>query len=270
MQLYYISDDQRRFSGVCMHSLPVVNGCPPSLFYCQSFYGRHGEPWKHRIYRFKVLLTTWKHWLKNHKDKDEYHLHYDKILTLLDTDNLSPQGCFSLIKRRLENIVLLTVSTEGSITCSFYHEKWGNPIIDNSMKSICLTGFGEKAFPTLIKTDEVLSSSDNEILVPSWEDFMKIDSEKDIKNLKIKFLKKVNSFALLPPFLSSILLDLTKHFPNYYLLSFVKALRQAEKNALKDNDLDNIERTKLFHDTFVFLWALENETVSKLVKRSKS
>ncbi len=189
------------------------------------------------------LSTTWKHWLKNHKDKDEYHLHYDKILTLLDTDNLSPQGCFSLIKRRLENIVLLTVSTEGSITCSFYHEKWGNPIIDNSMKSICLTGFGEKAFPTLIKTDEVLSSSDNEILVPSWEDFI---------------------------FLSSILLDLTKHFPNYYLLSFVKALRQAEKNALKDNDLDNIERTKLFHDTFVFLWALENETVSKLVKRSKS
>ena len=90
------------------------------------------------------------------------------------------------------------------------------------MKSICLTGFREKAFPTLIETDEVLLSSDNKILVSSWEDFMKIDSEKDIKNLKTKVSKKVKSIALLSPFLTSILLDLTKHFPNYYLLSFVK------------------------------------------------
>ena len=216
------------------------------------------------------ISTTWKHWLKNHKDNDEYHFHYDKILTLLDTDNLSPQGCFNLIERRMENIVLLTASTEGAINCSFYHERWGNPILDESMKSICLTGFGEKAFPTLIETDKVLLSSDNEILVPSWEDFMKIDSEKDIKNLKITTWRKVKSFALLPPFLTNILLDLTKHFPNYYLLSFVKALRQAEKNALKVNDSDNIEKMKLFHDTFIFLWALDDEKVSSIIKRSKS
>ena len=69
------------------------------------------------------LSTTWKHWLKNHRNDDKYHLFYDKILTLLDTDNLSPQGCFNLIERRLENMILLTVSTEGSITPLFYHEK---------------------------------------------------------------------------------------------------------------------------------------------------
>ena len=70
------------------------------------------------------LSTTWKHWLKNHRNDDKYHLFYDKILTLLDTDNLSPKGSFNLIKRRLENMIVLMVSTEGSITSSFYHEKW--------------------------------------------------------------------------------------------------------------------------------------------------
>ena len=109
------------------------------------------------------LSSTWKHWLKNHKSNDKYDLHYDKILTLLNTDILSPQGCFDLIERRLENMVLLTVSTEGSITSSFYHEKWGNPILDESIVSICLTGFGEKAFPTMIETDKVLSSSNEEL-----------------------------------------------------------------------------------------------------------
>ena len=91
------------------------------------------------------LSSTWKHWLKNHKNNDKYHLYYDKILNLLDTENLSPQGCFSLIERRLENMILITASTEGSITSSFYHEKWGNPILDESEISICLTGFGGRA-----------------------------------------------------------------------------------------------------------------------------
>ena len=40
------------------------------------------------------LSTTWKHWLKNHKNNDKYHLHYDRILSLLDTESLSPQVCF--------------------------------------------------------------------------------------------------------------------------------------------------------------------------------
>ena len=214
--------------------------------------------------------TTWKHWLKNHEKNDEYHLHYGKILTLFDTDNLSPQGCFDLIEKGLDNIIMLTVSLEGSIIPSFYHRKWGNPILDESLISICLTGFGEKAYPTVIETDIVLSSTDEKLLVPSWEDFMKADSEKDLINLKPSVEKKVKSFALLPPFFMRILLDLTKHFPRYYLLSFIKSLRQAIKNAEKENDFDNLERVKLFHDTFVFLWGLDDKDVSKFIKRSKS
>ena len=71
------------------------------------------------------LSTTWKHWLKNMKFMihDMCHLHYKKIRILLDTENLSPQGCFDLIKRRLETIILLTGSEEGFIILSFYHEK---------------------------------------------------------------------------------------------------------------------------------------------------
>jgi len=216
------------------------------------------------------LSTTWKHWLKNHKDNEEHHIHYDKILNLLDTKTLSPQGCFNLIERRLENTILLTVSTEDSIVCSFYHERFGNPILDDSLKSICLTGFGEKAFPTLIETDKVLRCSDDPYLVPSWEDFMKIESEADIKNLRPSKLKKVKSFALLPPFFTSILLDLTKHFPRYYLLSFIKALKVAEKNAIKDEDNENLKNMKLFHDTFVFLWGIEDEKITMQIRRSKS
>ena len=102
----------------------------------------------------------------------------------MDTENLSPQGCFDKIERKLENIILLMISIEGSITLSFYHEKWGNPILDESIISICLTGFGEKAFPTMIETDEVLTCTENEHLVPSWDQFMSIDSEKDLINLK--------------------------------------------------------------------------------------
>ena len=112
--------------------------------------------------------TTWKHWLKNHEKNNEYMDFYEKIIDLLDTDNLSPQGCFDKIDRKLESLVLLTVSTENNLICSFCHEKWGDPILDDSLMSICLTGFGERAFPTKIETDKVIISFDKEFLVPSW------------------------------------------------------------------------------------------------------
>ena len=59
----------------------------------------------------------------NHKNNDKYNFHYNRTLTILDTENLSLQGCFDQIERRLENMILLTVSTEGLVTLSFHHEK---------------------------------------------------------------------------------------------------------------------------------------------------
>ena len=149
-------------------------------------------------------------------------------------------------------------------------KKWGNPILDESEISICLTGFKERAFPTMIEMNTVLMSTNDKYLVPSWEQFMSVDSEKDLINLKPSNEKKVKSFALLPSFLMRILLHLTKHFPRYYLLSFIKSLKQAIKIAKEENNFDNLERVKLFHDTFVFLWGLDDEKISKHIKRSKS
>ncbi len=91
-------------------------------------------------------------------------LHYDKIINLLDTENLFPERCFEKIDKKLESLVVLMLSTENNLTCSFCHKKWGNPISDSSFLSICLTGFGEKAFPTKIETDQVLISSENKYL----------------------------------------------------------------------------------------------------------
>ena len=88
--------------------------------------------------------------------------------------------------------------------------------------------------------------------------------------LKPSVQKKIKSFALLPPFLMRILLDLTKHFPRYYLLRFIKLLKQAIQNIEKENNFDNLERVKLFHDTFIFLWSIDIENTSKFIKRSKS
>ena len=131
-------------------------------------------------------------------------MHYDKILNLFDTENLSLQGCLSLIERRLENIILFTTSMEGSITSLFYYEKWGNHILDESEISICLTGFGERAFPTMIETNTVHMSTHDKHLVRSWEQFMSVNSEKDLINLKPSTEKKVKIFALLLQFFMRI------------------------------------------------------------------
>ena len=52
------------------------------------------KPKHHLPFEKMILFTTWRNWSKNHKDNDQYNLHFDKSLTLLDTDTLSPQGCY--------------------------------------------------------------------------------------------------------------------------------------------------------------------------------
>ena len=99
------------------------------------------------------VSTTWKHWLKNHEQNEKYSDNFDKVVSIMDTDKLSPQGCFDQIKRTFENIILLTLSTENSIISSFYHEKYGNRILGESITAIGLCGFSEEAFPIKLEIE---------------------------------------------------------------------------------------------------------------------
>ena len=66
------------------------------------------------------MSTTWKHWLKNHANNERNSDNFEKIVTIMDTEKFSPQGCFDLIERSFENMVLLTLySKENSITSTF-------------------------------------------------------------------------------------------------------------------------------------------------------
>ena len=98
-------------------------------------------------------------------------------MIFLHTENSSPQGYYCLIERKLKNLIFPTASKEWSIAPPFYHEIWGNLIVDKSMMLICLTGFGEKYFPAMIEIDAVLSSTNMVYLVPSWDDSIKVDFE---------------------------------------------------------------------------------------------
>ena len=106
------------------------------------------------------ISTTWKHWLKNHENNKKYSDNFDIVVSIMDTNKLSPQGCFDQIDRRFENIVLLTLSTENSIISSFYHEKYGNRILGESITAIGLCGFGEEAFPIKLEIENVLKCTD--------------------------------------------------------------------------------------------------------------
>ena len=212
-----------------------------------------------------LTSTTWKHWLKNHVNNTIYSDNFEKIVTMMDTEKLSPQGCFDLIERRFENIVLLTFSTEDSITSTFFHERYGNIILGESLTSIGLCGFGEEAFPVKIETENVLKSTDEEIEVPSWDDFMDIKNEQQLKNLKTSVKKKVKSFAYLPPFLTDVLLDLKDHSALNYLDTFIRILKSPVNNAKKDQDFEMLNNLKTCHDILIFLWVVvfKTEVISK-------
>ncbi len=115
----------------------------------------------------------------------------------MDTEKYSPlEGCFNLIDRRFENIVFFTLSTENSITSTFFHEKYWDIILGDILTSIGLCGFGEVAFPVKIDTETVLKRLEEELEVPSWDNFMKYEFEKYLKNLKVSAKKKNKEFCV--------------------------------------------------------------------------
>ena len=69
-------------------------------------------------------------------------LHYDKIINLLNPENLSSQGCFDKIDTKLESLVLLTVSTENNLICFFCYEKWGKPNVRFNLNTNLFHRFG--------------------------------------------------------------------------------------------------------------------------------
>ena len=180
-----------------------------------------------------IVSTTWKHWFKNHDKNEIYSDNFDKVVSIMNTDKLSPEGCFDQIERRFENIILLTLSTENSIISSFYHEKHGNRILGESITAIGLCGFGEEAFPIKLEINNVLKCTEKEFEVPSWDEFINLKEVKDIVNLKRNMKKKIKSFAYLPPFLTEVLLDLKYHSADKYLLAFIRTLLVPIKIALK-------------------------------------
>ena len=100
----------------------------------------------------------------------------------------------------VKNIALLTLSTEDSIISTFFHERYEDIVLGKSLTLIGLCGFGEVAFPVKIDTDTNLKSSEEELDIPSWEDFIKCTIESDLRELKVSVKEKVKSFAYLPPY----------------------------------------------------------------------
>ena len=46
-----------------------------------------------------IVSTTWKHWLKNHDKNEVYSDNFDKVVSIMNTDKLSSEGCFDQICR---------------------------------------------------------------------------------------------------------------------------------------------------------------------------
>ena len=190
---------------------------------------------------------------------------------MMDTEKLSPQGCFDLIERRFENIVLLTGLTENCITSIYFYERYGNIILGESFILIALCGFGKETFPVKIETVNVLKSTDEEIEVPSWDDFMDVKIEQQLKNLKTTVKTKAKSFAYLPPFFTDGLLDLKYHSALNNLDTFIRILKSPVNKAKKDQDFDMLNDLKACHEILVFLWAVvfKPEVISKSYVKNK-
>ena len=151
------------------------------------------------------MSNTWSIYLKNHGTYKAYNQNCGSISTLIKPKDSAITNFWLLCEN--PTLALMTINQLGpqiqtAHSCSIL----GNTLTNSTTRFMGLTGFGKKAIPIQFDHKNIFPPTSTATPVPTFQDLMKIKTTKDIEELdhtNQTNKRKVKSFCVLPPFLTS-------------------------------------------------------------------
>ena len=193
------------------------------------------------------MILSWKEFLLSHADNTEYNKISDEIQMLIDPKNTAENNFRTLMEH--PTLILISKGCSGKdIQASFYHTIHKTKLIGGENENIALLGFGSRACPMKIDIKDTFSITKIK-KHPSFEQIMQCRSYDDIQNLNPNSIDMktgdLEAHALLPPFLTKVLLDLEEFDAQNILLAFIKAIvKQKWLLFPSDSDVESIHSDK--------------------------
>ena len=171
------------------------------------------------------MSNTWSTYLKNHGTYKAYNQNCGSISTIIKPKD-SVIANFRLLCEN-PTLVLMTMNQLGpQIQTSHSFSIIGNTLTNTPPRLMGLTGFGDRAIPIQFDDKNIFPPPSTATPAPTFQDLIKIRTIKDTEELiqtNQNNKKKIKSFCVLPPFLTSHLYSGIND-PKQILVNFVQAI----------------------------------------------
>ena len=135
-------------------------------------------------------------------------------------------------------IVCLTKGSENEMQATFCHSILRKSFTDKKPTCLALTGFGSRAIAIRLAPWEIFDSKP-ERKVPPFREMLKCQKEEDVRALKGE-KKKIDNYAIIPPFLASELFDEDELNPMKIFLKMLKQTRRLiKKTSIGEKETDD-------------------------------
>ena len=241
------------------------------------------------------LYLSWKHYLRLHPFCEEFNQNAEKIQEL--TDPTEPNESYHKLQEYNSLVCLTKTPFTNEIQATFLHDRVKEAFKNDATNYLALCGFGTKARAVKLNPHLIFSRSPQAQKVPDFKSFMDCDNLDKVNNLKAGNKKeKIESFAILPPFLTEELFENDNMEANNLLLKFIGKIKDLREPEIREEnndstsglqldleDIGNISyeeeedeekhekdnekkepnwefEEKAFHKPLIFLWGVINES----------
>lgn len=164
--------------------------------------------------------------MKSHPTNADYNKHLASLQTLIpDTEN-ETNSFRHLTDSKF--IICMTKGSDNEVQATFCHSIVRKSFKDKSPTYLALTGFGTRAMAVRMNPKEIFQAT-TEKKVPDFKEILKCEKEGDLATLTKSNRRRVDNYALIPPYLATELFDDDEISPMSALLKMVKKTRRLIK-----------------------------------------
>ena len=183
------------------------------------------------------MILSWSDYLRSYTANADYNKNLPDLQSLIPES----ENDFNSFRHLVDNkfIICLTKGAENEIQATFCHSILRKSFTDKNPTCLALTGFGTRATAVRIAPKEIFFKS-SEKKIPPFQDILRCTCENDVTALKgDREKKKVDNYAIIPPFLAVELFDEEEMNPMQVLIRMLKKTTRLIKRPERQEDDDH-------------------------------
>ena len=186
----------------------------------------------------KNTAKTWREFIQGHEDQEEYDRNAGSIQKIIDYKE-QPATNFAYLIDHPTLVTMTKSSIEDEVQATFFHSKVKSSLLSSEHDQLALTGFGKRACAMKVDAKEIFKTSSTKKKIPSFKALMNCSDTDELLALKSKDgweEGKLESHAILPPFLTNIFFSEDSVKAQDVLIRMIRGIKMMRSQEEREED----------------------------------